>query len=168
MTPPPSPRGLLDVERFVLPRSILSGAVRTVAEAGRQGHECFVVLGGKVDSSGRVLTFTSALRPAQTPHRTPHGLLVTVDGRALFSVNQKLRERGELLAAQLHAHPTEAFHSDTDDHRPLATLLGALSIVVPDFGREGLAASGRWAWFRLMGAGNWRPVRPQELVEVTG
>lgn len=152
----------------MLPPSILSGAVRTVAEAGRQGHECFVVFGGKVDASGRVLTFTSALRPAQTPHRTAYGLLVIVDGRALFSVNQRLRERGELLAAQMHGHPTDAFHSDTDDQRPLATLLGALSVVVPDFARDGLAGSGRWAWFRLVGTGDWRPVRPQGLVEVTG
>lgn len=150
----------------MLPRTILAAAVRTVADAGRQGHECFVVLGGKLNAGGGVLTFTSALRPAQTPHRTPHGLLVTVDGRALFSVNQKLRERGEVLAAQLHAHPTQAFHSDTDDQRPLATLLGALSIVVPHFARDGLAGQSRWAWFRLGGPGDWRPVRPQGLVEV--
>jgi hypothetical protein len=165
---PPSPRGLLDVERFVLPRTILAGAVGTLAEAGQAGHECFVVFGGKLDADGRRLTFTSALRPAQTPHRTPHGLLVTVDGRALFSVNQKLRERGEILAGQIHAHPTDAFHSDTDDHRPLATLLGALSIVVPDFALSGLSSRDRWAWLRLVGPGEWHVVRPQGLVDESG
>lgn len=169
MTPPaPSPRGLLDVERFIVPRPILASAVRVVADAGRDGNECFVVFGGQLNTSARVLTFSSALLPAQTAHRTPLGLLVTVEGRALFEVNRALRERGEILAAQLHAHPTDAFHSDTDDRRPLATLLGALSIVVPDFARHGLTAADRWAWFRLFGPCDWRPIRPEGLVEVTG
>lgn len=163
----PSPRGLLDVERFVFPQATLDRALLTLAEAREQGYECFVVFGAKLDHRGRRATFTSAMRPEQTAHRTPHGLLVRVDGRALFSVNQALRERGEILAAQIHAHPTEAFHSDTDDSLPLATLLGALSIVVPDFARDGLLSWQRWAWFRLVGPGEWHPARADALVEVT-
>lgn len=126
-----------------------------------------MVLAGHVDAVAQTLTFTSALQPAQTCHRTPLGLLVTVDGPALFAVNEMLRERGEILAAQLHVHPGAAFHSETDDQRPLATLLGALSIVVPNFGRDALANTGSWAWFRLMGSRDWQRVQPAGLVEVT-
>jgi hypothetical protein len=38
-----------------------------------------------------------------------------------------------LLIAQIHSHPSEAYHSETDDTYPIATTAGALSIVVPDF-----------------------------------
>lgn len=151
------PRGLTHIRRFRIPISILDATFDLVAPAARASQEAFVVWGG-VATGDRELRFTSALRPRQQSAATRNGLLVTVDGEALFDVNRTLFGRGEILAGQLHTHPTDAYHSDTDDHYPLVTLLGALSAVAPDFARDGRAGLGRWAWYRLVGCGRFDPV----------
>jgi hypothetical protein len=38
------------------------------------------------------------------------------------------------MLAQLHTHPTLAYHSDLDDAKPIVTEDGTYSIVVPFFG----------------------------------
>lgn len=72
--------------------------------------------------------------PDQIPSRTEEGLLVVVPGSALFEANKFFYSRHEMLVAQVHSHPTVAFHSSTDDLMPLATTEGSLSLVVPNFG----------------------------------
>jgi hypothetical protein len=159
--------GLADVERFTVTPAVLAGTLRVVHTAGAEGHEAFVLWGGvRDDKDPSLLHLRSAVRPWQQPQKTAHGLLVTVPGKALFSVNKLLYSRGELLAAQAHSHPTDAFHSSTDDDHPLMTLLGGLSVVIPDFGRGGLAAFERWAWYRLVATGRWDEVAARDCVTV--
>jgi hypothetical protein len=78
--------------------------------------------------------------------------MVRVEGQALHELNLWLYEHNEVLAAQVHAHPTHAFHSDTDDTFPIVTALGGLSLVVPDFARRGVLTAGSAA-FRLSRSG---------------
>ena len=59
---------------------------------------------------------------------------------------------------QVHSHPADAYHSETDDNYPIATLDGSLSIVLPFFGRDGWESS-NIAAYRL-GPNGW--------VELTG
>lgn len=44
-----------------------------------------------------------------------------------------LAERGMGVRIQVHTHPGEAFHSETDDAYPLLFDVGFLSLVIPDF-----------------------------------
>lgn len=158
-------RGLSQVRRFVLPADILETTLEALAEIGREELEGFVVWGGVRE--GEQLRFTSATVPPQQGLRTPDGLLVHVDGDALFEVNKAMNDRGEILAAQAHSHPTDAYHSSTDDLLPIVTILGGLSLVVPDFARHGLAARDRFRWYRLAGYGRWVEVDPKEQVVMT-
>lgn len=64
------------------------------------------------------------------------GICVTVKGEALHEVSRFLHERGLALVAQLHSHPTDAYHSETDDTFPITTRLGSVSIVLPDFAQR--------------------------------
>lgn len=157
--------GLSDVSHFTLHSSVISATVAVLAEAGHAGHEAFV-LWGAVRSGPTSMHICTALRPAQHPRVTDEGLLVTVPGESLFAVNKCLYERGETLTGQVHSHPGQAFHSDTDDAYPLVTLRGALSAVVPDFARGGTAALFDWAWYRLGEVGEWVHVDPRTLIEV--
>jgi len=159
------PNGLLEISRFLLPRSILVDTIQLLQEIGDLGLESFVLWGGVVEGEGDQLRFTSVHRPAQQPHRTPYGLAVSVPGDELARMNLWLYQHGEILAAQVHSHPTDAFHSDTDNEYPLVTLLGALSAVAPYFARGGLDELGEWAWFRLTGVGQWSP-NAEQWVEV--
>ena len=79
-----------------------------------------------------------------------------------------LAAHGELVAAQIHAHPAEAFHSLADDRGALVGHLGALSIVLPEFAAECTVANFATlaAVFELHGGGAWREV-PRENLKQT-
>lgn len=157
MSSPPSRLGLTAIDTFVLSAPILAQTLAFLRKVGASKLEGFVLWGGLIESS-TTFRFTRALIPEQEAFQTEEGLLVVVRGDALFRVNKELNECGEVLGAQIHSHPTSAYHSDTDDHYPLVTLSGALSIVVPDFARNAPEDMARWAWYRLAQYGQWTPL----------
>lgn len=144
---------LTSVSEIQIPSTVLNPTLEFLVERGEQGHEGFVVWGGR--RTDDVLQFASCYVPEQTAHDTPDGLLVVVEGEALFRMNRAFYHRGEIAAGQVHTHPTDAYHSSTDDHYPLVTLRGALSLVIPDFAKDGRAGLDRWAWYRLRDQGCW-------------
>lgn len=131
--------------------------------AGDEGYELFVLWTGvKEDVRFRVHHIHV---PAQDSYRTEDGLLVHVDGQALHKLNVWLFEHGEQLAAQVHAHPTEAFHSETDDAFPIASQLGSLSLVAADFCSRGLLDPTSAAY--RLGPDGWGEVPTlQSVIEV--
>jgi hypothetical protein len=149
--------GLLGVRRFVIQPAVVDDTISFLRAVGAHGYEGFVLWSGKHESPG-TFRFVAALVPEQRGMVTDKGLLVTVDGEALFKINKTIHERGEILGGQVHTHPTTAYHSSTDDHYPLVTLLGALSVVLPDFARNAPADLEYWAWYRLAGYGIWEQV----------
>lgn len=165
-TPGPAKSPLAATTRFVVPGGVLAQTLAVLQRAGRAGNEAFVTWGGIVCDDGATLQIVSAFVPDQRAHQTPDGLLVTVDGQSLFEVNRTLYKRGEVLAAQIHSHPDDAYHSSTDDCFSLVTLTGALSVVVPRFGTAGLNGCRGWAWYRLTGPGQWVLLGPNDKVEI--
>lgn len=159
---------LAAVTRFCIPRQALTDTLVVLRDAGREGHEAFVVWGGRVSDDQTAVTFGTVMAPPQTAHKTRDGLLVTVDGDALFTINRVMYSRGEILAGQVHSHPINAYHSGTDDHYPLVTLAGALSVVVPDFAANAPDDIGSWAWYRLVAAGDWAQLTRADRVEIVG
>ena len=145
---------LAGVEEFIVPLDLVDQTLEPLQEAGLEGFEAFVLWGGRLAGDERALVFESAYVPEQTTSRTKEGLLVVVEGDALFRVNRAFYQQGLILAGQVHSHPTAAYHSDTDDAYPLMTLAGGFSGVVPDFGEGGRERLDEWAWYRLVGAGD--------------
>lgn len=121
---------------FRVPRKVIADTTEALQNAGSEGYELFVLWSGTRERS--TFTVRTTHVPEQTSYRTENGLLVKVTGDALHKLNVWLYQNGESLAAQVHAHPTDAFHSDTDDTFPIVTALGGLSIVAADFARHGL------------------------------
>jgi hypothetical protein len=149
--------GLQGIRKFIIRPAVVDETIRFLRMVGAHGYEGFVLWSGKIEGSD-AFHFTTALVPEQKGIVTENGLLVTVDGEALFKINKTVHERKEILGGQVHSHPTTAYHSSTDDHYPLVTLLGALSVVLPDFARNAPADLEFWAWYRLAGYGSWEPV----------
>jgi hypothetical protein len=98
--------------------------------------------------------------PAQTAIRGPDGLCVRVGGEALHGLNVWLFTAHQQLGVQVHSHPTDAYHSETDDAFAMVTQRGGLSLVVPHFGRAGVR-SPDVACYRL-GALGWYKLREVE------
>lgn len=158
-------RGLLDVTSFTVMTQVLADTIGWLQDAGAVGFEAFVVWTGRLlDVS--TFEFTTAVRPGQVPVVTTGGVGVHVPGDSLHDLNRSCFERGEILAGQVHTHPAGAYHSELDDQFPLVTLLGGLSVVVPDFADRGLSAFDHWEWYRLVGPSNWQPVAMGDVVEV--
>lgn len=151
------------ITRFIVPAAIATDTDAQLRAVGADGNECFVLWSGvRLGATFRVRTLHC---PRQSAYKLPTGLLVRVDGDELHRLNVWLFEHHEQLGVQVHSHPTEAFHSDTDDAYPMVTVLGGLSIVVPDFARLGIRGLGV-AWFRLAPSG-WQELSTpaaQELI----
>ena len=144
------------IREFLVPSDICDETDRALRNAGLGRNEHFVLWSGVIDEDRFLArTFHS---PRQTAYRLETGLCVRVEADELDRLNRWLYEHGERLAVQIHSHPTEAFHSDTDDAYPMVTTLGGLSLVVPEFCRYGVRGPDT-ALFRLAPDG-WRDVSP--------
>jgi hypothetical protein len=143
------------VNTFRVPAQVVAETEDALRRAGGDGWELFVLWTGQ--QTGPEFDVHRMVVPEQKAYKTPDGLLVRVEGPALHKMNVELFERSEVLGVQVHAHPTHAFHSDTDSAYPIVTALGGLSIVAADFCRTGLLAR-RTAAYRLTSNG-WKRVR---------
>lgn len=152
---------LIGTRRFYFPRLLAEDCIGRMRKHGRKEAELFIALTASLGEDDRTTVFRKALVPEQTCYRTPEGLLVTIDGEAIFRLNQQCYEAEELLAGQIHAHPGQAYHSGADDALSLIKLPGGLSMVVPDFARGPLKPR-RWSIYRLGEDGQWGP-RPRRV-----
>ncbi len=137
---------LESIAQFVVPASAVDATDAQLRSAGRRRAECFVLWSGLVE--GDSFLVRTAHVPRQTAYRFDDGICVRVEGVELHRLNVWLFEHGEQLGVQVHSHPTDAYHSDTDDAYPIVTVRGGLSLVVPDFARAGLLGPGV-AYYRL-------------------
>lgn len=112
---------------------------KAIQLAGRDGYELFVVWSGTRD--GEAFIVMEVHIPAQMSYKTDAGLCVRVDGEELHRLNVWLYKAQQFVGVQVHSHPADAYHSETDDTYPIATLEGSLSIVLPFFGRDGWGSS---------------------------
>jgi proteasome lid subunit RPN8/RPN11 len=111
-------------------------------------HECegLVLWVGEVtEGQARI---TRAVVPDQRPIKNEDGVGYFIEGNVLFELNRKLSDTGLRLIAQVHSHPGEAYHSETDDRYAIVTADGGLSLVVPDFGKAPKDPT-LWAVYRL-------------------
>jgi len=154
---------LTEVGVVEVPASAVSVTQAALAGAGQRGVEGMALWAGVQD--GRSFYVREAIVPVQEGIRGPHGLLVSVGEAELRRINLHLYRSGLRLLAQIHSHPTEAYHSAVDDEYAIATALGAFSIVVPDFARAPLRMvncatyrlTARSAW-RFSGRPTWAPM----------
>lgn len=56
-----------------------------------------------------------------------------ISAAAMTELMHFLRSNRLMIAAQVHSHPAEAFHSAADDRWAIVRHEGALSLVLPDF-----------------------------------
>jgi len=139
--------------------SIVDATLSWLRDAGRTRRECVVLwLARRGPASIEVL---DAYRPEQTAeidmfHIPPSGMT------ELLAV---LRERRLMVAAQVHSHPAEAFHSKADDRWAIVRHEGALSLVVPEFALKTSAQNFllHTRVYRFTAMSQWREIPEAEL-----
>lgn len=112
--------------------------------------------------SGVVKDGFAYVRSAWLPKQYASPGFFAIPGDELFELNKTIYEIGEQIVAQVHTHPTLAFHSETDSEFAITAMEGGLSIVIPDFGDESLESLSKCAYFRFM-SGHWNKLSQSEV-----
>jgi hypothetical protein len=122
------------VRNYVIPQHVLEKTRAFLRERGERGLEGVVVWLGEIvdDETGSVI---GAYVPEQIAHRSELGVAVEVTQEGLTRLIAGLPE-GVFVLIRVHSHPSDAYHSDLDDHNMLISHTNAISIVVPDFAQE--------------------------------
>lgn len=147
---------------IIVPTAIVSETIGILRAAGHASLENMVLwLGRRRGSEVEVL---ESLRPTQQVTR----LSIQIPARGMAEIFDRIRARRLVVAAQVHAHPAEAFHSQADDHLAVVRHEGALSLVVPEFAFNTSVATFLQdvAAFRLSADNTWLPVDVSETLVI--
>ena len=153
---------LRDVQEVLLPRDVLEATVEVLREFGRHGLEGLVLWFGEI-AAGRA-TVREHFLPDQRSYGSDDGAGYVVGGATLLEINRYLSERRLRLLAQVHSHPSEAYHSRADDEYAIVTTEGGFSIVLPDFA-QGPPSLSCAAVFRQID-GEWKQMSTAEVDSV--
>ena len=144
--------GFLDISRVEIPRSCAQEAIDWLYCAGSRHVEGVALFAGVRE--GETFLIKRTIIPEQTAGDIEGGLIYVVNGEELHRLGLELFDSGLQLFAQIHSHPGAAYHSETDDAYPIVTVVGGVSIVVPNFARKGINLSS-WAIYRLLPETGW-------------
>ena len=111
-------------------RTSVDETLNHLRDAGLHNQECVVLwLGKRASSHIDVVHCYKPLQRAKADqfHIPPDGMT---------ALQGKLRAERLMVAAQVHSHPEEAFHSKADDKWAIIRHEGALSLVVPRFASD--------------------------------
>jgi len=146
---------------ILCPETLVDETIAHLKAAGAVQCECLVLwLAHRLDDRINVVMVH---RPEQRAWRDRF----VVDAAEMASLKALLRKDRLMIAAQVHSHPKEAFHSFADDQGAFIRHHGALSFVIPYFARDSSVATflEEAALFELRQGNRWVLV-PSEEVEV--
>lgn len=139
--------------------TIVSDTLAILQKVGRRRSECLVLWLGKRGADG--IRVEEVYKPDQEASR----YYFRIPEDSMGALFQKLRAQRLLVAAQVHTHPKEAFHSCADDEWAIVRHTGALSLVVPFFAKHTSAANfvAETAVFSLSAQNEWCAVEPEQI-----
>lgn len=149
-----------EIEQVILPKVLVDETQLFLREVGATGREGMVLWVGHAEE--KLFRITNNMIPRQRGVKTKDGVCVIVDADEMHRINVELFRAGLRLIAQVHSHPTEAYHSETDDEYAIATTTGCLSLVIPDFAARDFDLED-CAVYRLNRNGDWQQVSPDRV-----
>jgi proteasome lid subunit RPN8/RPN11 len=134
-----------------VPTRIVESTVTSLRKAGDRQSEGVVLWLACGTPNGRLVT------EAYVPEQEASHDFFRIPPESMAALLAHLGQTGSLIAAQVHSHPEEAFHSEADDRWAIVRHVGALSIVVPYFAKQISVGNflGQVAMFRLNDANQW-------------
>lgn len=109
------------------PKDVVATTLMHLREAGSRECECVVLWLGRRRHDGLIV---------ERAYRPLHQARVDefhIPSQGMAALHLELRRNRLMVAAQVHSHPHEAFHSLADDRWAVVRHEGALSLVVPHF-----------------------------------
>lgn len=155
--------GFLGVNILIVPQSVIVDGQKFMRTVGASGREGLVLWVGRRE--GTTFVVSEVVIPEQRGIRTMDGVCVIIEGPVLARLNADLYKRQLQLIAQVHSHPGSAYHSATDDDYAIATKIGCLSLVVPNFAVRPFSLA-ECAVYRLSASGKWFELSSREVSQL--
>jgi proteasome lid subunit RPN8/RPN11 len=143
----------------LVPSRVIEGSLSELQSAGRRKSERVVLwLGRRKDSRIHIESFW-------VPEQQAGYDFFDIPQQALQALFGELRNRRLMVAAQVHTHPHQAFHSYADDKWAIIRHTGALSLVLPDFAlrTESSTFAHDATVFVLSSTNEWLEAAPAEV-----
>jgi len=148
----------LKAERFFILYHALVETLNHLKRHGRTKREGIVYWIGKKIENGKVIV-TSVIYPKQRASV----IRAKVEPSEVARITARLHRNNEILVAQIHSHPTFAFHSDTDDLYPVFHEVGLISVVVSNFGFIKTKNFFESRFFEYLRYADWHELDAQEV-----
>ncbi len=146
----------------LVPRRAVAETIHFLQEAGERHSECVVLwLGRRI---GERIQVEKVVRPMQQC-RVDQFIIPPL---SMATLMRELQSSRLMIAAQVHSHPMDAFHSEADDRWAIVRHVGALSLVLPFFAREVTCESflEEAAVFQLDARDNWLQSHPDGILRI--
>jgi len=148
-------------QRVFIPRPVLEKTTQFLRQLGDERKEGMVFWGGIEVIDGPIYV-TTCFIPKISRASSISVHVYPSEGAKVIS---EARKRGLEIVAQVHSHPGTAFHSSTDDEYAFAYSKRFLSIVIRNFGREGMEPLTKCCIMSYEGRGKWHEYSPEEIKE---
>lgn len=151
------------IRRYRVPLPILRSTAKAIQRVGQGRREAAVLWQGRIvtDTEAEI---TTLIVPKQITGPTHFNIPVEERLRIIDEINKV----GEYILVQLHTHPKEAFHSDSDDRHAITKHLHAISIVIPHFGKHWSGVIAETSVHLNLGGGIWRRLTSAEIIQLFG
>lgn len=145
------------LRHYRVPSEVVRASADELRRTGRGVKEAVVLWQGRVvDETTAVVT--KLIVPRQ--ETGPFHFNIPLPER--LRLLQLVAAENEFILVQLHTHPREAFHSKADDTMAITKHVGAISVVIPNFGMQWSGGmGGDTAVFIHHGAARWSQLKPQ-------
>lgn len=154
--------GFSDITKLYLPKSCAVDAFDWMYNCGKRYVEGVALWAGVRE--GESFYIKKTIIPQQKAGNLEDGLIYFVDGEELHRISLELFDTGMQMIAQIHSHPNEAYHSETDDAYPIVTAIGGVSVVVPNFAKGGLNLY-EWAVYRYFPESGWTELNEKDKTD---
>lgn len=145
-----------------IPPWAIAQTLQVLQRSGQRRHEGIVFWLGR--RAGEHIDIAEVYEPAHAAKAD----YFHIPPRSMQALQQELRTKRLMIAAQVHSHPMEAFHSHADDTWAVIRHVGAVSIVLPYFAAKTStdAFFKDAAVFQLSTTNCWLPVRENRKDDV--
>lgn len=145
--------------RYQISAKLLSETFGHFRKCGKGHHECQAL-------------WTSAWRDPEIITEVVHPAHIAdvggylVDQKWLNTFWLTLADSDRGVRVQVHTHPREAFHSQSDDAFPIIHTPGFLSLVIPNFGTGPVGFENAYL-AEIVPNGRWRQIPCDRRLEIT-
>ena len=149
-------------EVLTIPSAVVDSTIHELKQDGSRFAEGIVLwLGRRIEGDIAIVEAYVPIHESES-----HRFYIPPEG--MEALMAKLVETGTFVAAQVHSHPEEAFHSDADDEWAIVRHEGAISVVLPHFASRVTIDSflSDAAVFKLSATNEWKPVSAHSVLQL--